>query len=81
MFLTDDAGDIINLAWIESIMMRPLESEQEAPEGHTHELLAVNPAQESYRLTSGTKERVDERRKDIMKELMRYNQFLLTASA
>lgn len=76
-FIIDDAGDIINLSWIEIIQVAELQPEQEAPEGHTHEVLAVNPSQESYRIFSGTKAQCEEKRLDISKELLRSTSLLL----
>ena len=61
-FMLDDAGDLVNLYKMECIWVAEIVREeggvpvQDAPEGHTHEVLAVNGSQESYRLRSGTQD-------------------------
>lgn len=55
-WIIDDCGDLVNLEHMEAIIMRVIEEEDSKPEGHTHELLAVNTHQETYRIASGTEE-------------------------
>lgn len=53
-WIEDDAKDLVNLSLCEAVILAPItEQEQEAPEGHTHEVLALQPDQRSYRLASG----------------------------
>jgi hypothetical protein len=69
---TDDAGDLINLDHIELITILKLDlTNQAAPEGATHELLAINADQESYRLTSGTEEECTKERSRLAHALNR----------
>lgn len=70
VFVSDDGGDLINLWHMEAIMKSKIDKEfQEAPEGHTHEILAVNTAQESYRLFTGTEIEVDVRMDNLRRLL------------
>ena len=64
-FTVDDGGDLVNLWKMELIMIQPIDRGddsaplQDAPKGHTHEVLAVTSRQDSYRLMSGTKEEAE----------------------
>ena len=77
LWITDDAGDLINLEHVESIMIMKIDhTQQDAPKDHTHELLAINPAQESYRLTSGAEEAVKQIRGNIITHLIENKQYV-----
>ena len=52
-WIRDDSGDLVNLNLIEAVVLNPIGEDQEGPQGHTHELLAINQENTSYRLTSG----------------------------
>lgn len=53
----DDAGDLVNLDQMDMIVLAPIdEAAQDAPEGHTYEVLAMKEDKFSARLTSGTEE-------------------------
>lgn len=67
----DDAGDLINLDLMESVSLNPLSEEQGAPEGATHELVAINADNESYRLAAGTEAECKMARNLLKERLMK----------
>lgn len=71
-WVTDDAGDLIHLLHIESIQLHELDTDvQDAPkETDTHEVLAVSPRQDSYRLATGSKEECEILRNELKRRLV-----------
>ena len=72
-WISDDAGDLVNLDHIECITLAVVTEDQEAPEGHTHELLAITPDKESYRVFSGSETKCRAARGWINAQLDAYN--------